>query len=781
MYSNITKILVVLSSLMLACLLMAGAVNAQSTPVAKKSAEISKLAASDSNTPKEAAPKKSAKSVPTSQTVGEEAGNYTITSAIEFGARGLRVVGDTNKYHGDLNYSAGARLFDSSFLVKSKDGKGGLFDTLLVTSTGWGADPNGHMRISVEKPEWYRFKGSYRRFEYFRYLNNFANPNWTLGNVLTLRNPNTGRHGYNTLTEFGDFDLTILPKNETIKFTVGYAPERYTGPYFSTYYTSGNNFLIPVNARIRANDFRVGAEGKLGPIDWSFLQGFRRFRDDSFVDTAPSGLNPSPLAAGLTSYTHNEPARGKVDYTRFSLHTLIAKRLDITARIIHSRATSNTLLLENLAGVNWNSSITTSTPAPPAPNVLQSGQINIASNAKRPNTLGDLGLTFLATSKFRFSYAFRVERFEIDGTGLYNSSYTVLRGGIVDTRGLANFDTNFILNYRKFQNTVEGDYQFNDNYSVHFGYRHATRREHLMLTGYRFSTIPRPVTPPLDEIETNQTNAFFGGFKARPVKNWTVYFDAEHGTADNVFTRIGNYNYTKIRAKSRYAPSQKVIFNFAVIARANANPSEISGETVSDFGVDVKSRVLQSSVDWVVNPRLSLRVGYNYNWVNSDAVVDYNYTVVPPLPASRIFHHFGHALYFQRNNFFTFNATARLNRRMTLYTSYRINKDNGQGSRVSDPTGGSPVPGGLIPPGATAPVPSFIGGTLINSYPMSFQSPEARLAIRLNRRLDWNLGYQYYNYNESRLVTTFPGSVRPQNYHAHLPYMSLRLYFGRKE
>ena len=26
-----------------------------------------------------------------------------------------------------------------------------------------------------------------------------------------------------------------------------------------------------------------------------------------------------------------------------------------------------------------------------------------------------------------------------------------------------------------------------------------------------------------------------------------------------------------------------------------------------------------------------------------------------------------------------------------------------------------------------------------------------------------------------------PGSVRPQNYHAHLPYMSLRLYFGRKE
>ena len=51
---------------------------------------------------------------------------------------GLRVVGDLNKYQSDLNYKAGPRLFDSSFLMRSKDGKGVLFDTLLVTSTGWG-------------------------------------------------------------------------------------------------------------------------------------------------------------------------------------------------------------------------------------------------------------------------------------------------------------------------------------------------------------------------------------------------------------------------------------------------------------------------------------------------------------------------------------------------------------------------------------------------------------------------------------------------------------------
>ena len=56
---------------------------------------------------------------------------------------------------------------------------------------------------------------------------------------------------------------------------------------------------------------------------------------------------------------------------------------------------------------------------------------------------------------------------------------------------------------------------------------------------------------------------------------------------------------------------------------------------------------------------------------------------------------------------------------------------------------------------------------------MHYQSPEARLSIRMSRRIDWNLGYQYYNYNESRLATynqgTFIVSARPQNYHAHCP------------
>ena len=98
-------------------------------------------------------PRKSDSTPATPTEAGEDAGDFTVISSLEFGYRGLSVDGDRNKYQSDLNYRTGPRLFDSSFLLKSKDGKGEMFETFLVSSTGWGADPQGSLRVSVEKPE----------------------------------------------------------------------------------------------------------------------------------------------------------------------------------------------------------------------------------------------------------------------------------------------------------------------------------------------------------------------------------------------------------------------------------------------------------------------------------------------------------------------------------------------------------------------------------------------------------------------------------------------------
>jgi hypothetical protein len=692
---------------------------------------------------------------------GDSIGDYSVVSSIEVGYRGLSVDGDHNKYRSDLNYSAGPRLFDTSFYLKGKDGRnGGLFDTFLITSTGWGADPHGQMRLSVENAKWYRFDASYRRFKYFRFLNTLANPNWIF-NPTTFNvppNPETGEHGMDTEQQLGDFDLTILPKNELIRFNVGFSPERYNGPAFTNYHAGGNEFILLSELRSRANDFRFGADGSVGPIDYSFMQGFRRFRDDSFINPgANPGINLNPTTAHLTSFHRDEPTRGKVNYTRLSLHTLVAKRLDLTARYIYSNAKSNSVFSEGFTSVNWNARVSGWPPTPPnaTPNTLNLGTYTIGQDVERPNHIGDFGLTWLVSDGLRLSNTFRVEDFQINGLGSFSDFFSITRpitgGTRTDTVGFSNLPVNVITGYRKYQNTVEGDYAFNARRSIHLGYRYGHRRIENFFSGFNFASngaLPTPPTSTDQSEQENNTHAILAGFKSRPANNWTIFFDAEHGTSDNVFSRLGNYDYTYIRAKTRYAITNRFSVNLALITRNNANPSEIAGVSLEDFGVSIKSRVFTSAIDWTANPRFAVHAGYNYNWVNSNAVVDYFFNGIRRPE--------GRSLYYMRNNFFYVDTVTQLTRRATLYLGYRINKDNGQGSRVSDPLGNP--------------------GFLVTSYPMSFQSPDSRLTIRLHRRLDWNVGYQYYNYNESALV-----GPRPQNYHAHLPYTSLRLYFGRRE
>src|ERR1041385_7364803 len=89
-------------------------------------------------------------------------------------------------------------------------------------------------------------------------------------------------------------------------------------------------------------------------------------------------------------------------YTRFSLQMLVAKKLDITGRIIYSKARQNFVSLESFTGRNWNPRITGFPPSPPGatPNILNLGQYSLTGDTERPNWLGDLGLTWLASDKF---------------------------------------------------------------------------------------------------------------------------------------------------------------------------------------------------------------------------------------------------------------------------------------------------------------------------------------------------------------------------------------------
>lgn len=656
-------------------------------------------------------------------------GNYWITSSIELGARGLSVDGNRDKYRSDVNYRAGFRLFESSLLVRSDPGKGILFDSLVVNSTGWGADPYGYLRVNAEKGRWYRFDATFRRNNYDNFLRNLA-----LGQ-------HTARYQHN----LGDFDLWLLPTNRRVRFNLGYSGDRESGPGTITYDFQRDEFQIGSNFKTRANEFRAGVEGRVGGVNLGFLQGFRWYRNDSTYFSGFNRGNNTTNASVLSSLQRDQPMRGRAAFTRLSATTTVDKKVDITARYTYTTARTHFLDVETSTGVNSSA------------NPFNPDLINFSGTTERPAHLFDLGVTWRATKRLRVQDTFRFNRFTNSGDEVYSELVFTRRPNgtpVAPFPAATTVPISRLLEYRRALNQVMFDYQFGPRLAVHAGWRITERRIESRGVG---QLLPAPVSASATSEERTDTtnNSFFGGLRARPTKRWAVYFDAEKGQADNTFTRVDNINQLSFRGRTRWTPRRGLSFNANFVTRDNHNPGVgVIDRTIfgpldsTPFSVDINSRTFGGSVDYTPDARLSLSAGYTHLRVTSDAEILY----FAGLPGNRIVT--GRSLYFLRDHFFYFNALAQVHRRVTAFASYRINDDAGQGSRSQG---------------------DISTGLFVRSLPFTFQTPEVKLIFKLGRRVDWNVGYQYYAYREKPPFNT------GQDYRAHLPYTSLRIYFGGGE
>jgi hypothetical protein len=647
-----------------------------------------------------------------------QAGPYTITSSIELGVRGIVINGNANKYRSDLNYTPGFRIFDSSLVMEAKEGEGFLFDKLMVSSFGWGIgggdhrgnDPNRLLRVNAEKPGVYRFDVNYRRFDYFNSLTTLA----------------LNQHIANTEYRQGDFDLTILPNNPKFRLNLGYSLNRNTGPGVTTYDYQRDEYPVLAATRIAADDYRIGFDSKLWVFDISFLQGWRAYKEDTTNDIDVPNIGNNPLNTSVLNTFHRDlPTRGTSPYTRFSLHTFLKKRLDFTGRYIYSSGNTKYTLFERATGKDGSG------------NNITLDTFQISGNAKRPHGMGDLAATVFISDNFRVSETFRVDSFRISGgQELFDTLNRTRSTGVPLPVTLLDQFSFRTTNYRRYLNLIEGDYEINRRLSVHAGYRFTDRHIELGSNDFNKGAVPAPELEKFD----NQTNSFIFGFKAKPVRIWSLYFDLERGGSDNVFTRVANYDFTNLRVRSILRPTRNLTINTSLTTRNNNNPSVTEDTPPRNFGADIKTRFFSASADWTPSEKFSVGGGYTYAHVVSEATIVFFNAGIRTDGVSR---------YFSKDSFAFLNAYWQIFPRLVFYGGYRIHNDPGQGDRVSTPT-------------------EIIGG-----FPYQFQSPEAKFVVKLTNRIDWIAGYQYWDYQES-----FPNL---QRYEAHLPYTSLRFYFGRRQ
>jgi hypothetical protein len=639
-------------------------------------------------------------------------GPYEISSSIEFGVRGIGIQGNGSKFRSDQNYDPGFRVFDASMMMKSNGAGGVLFDELMINTFGWSGDPNRYLRVNATKTALYKFSGNYRRINYFNNLTNFAAP----------AGIPSSQHTANTQYRQGDFDLTLWPAYQKFRLNLGYSLNLNSGPSMTTSRYSSDEFPVLAPVRVAAHDYRIGFDSKLWLFDLSFLQGWRIFKEDTayFINQQQPGNNTSNTTV-IDTYQRDVPIRGETPYTRFSLHTLLAKRVDITGRYIYTSGATDFTYFDNLSGTNSSNRKVTS------------DAITVVGDAKRPNTIGDLSATVLVLPWLRISDSFRIQTFRINGGNFFNQvSQVPTAVPPVTVTNKREFER---TNYRRYVNTIEGDMDFHKRLSVHLGYRYTDRHIERQQQSITVGQTPSASEP---EGFDNRTHAYIFGLKGKPYKIWTVYFDLEHGDTDNVFTRTANYDYTNVRARSIVRPTSSLSINTSVITRDNTNPTVINER---DFGARITTRIFSGSADWQASEKLNLSGGYTYFHVLSDTIVQFE-------TAGDVVN-IGPARYYLRDHFAFVTAYWQPHKRVNFYGAYRIHNDQGQGNRVMTPQ------------------------VFVSSYPYQLSSPEAKVSVKLHKNMDWIIGYQYFDYKERFANNQF--------YQAHLPYTSLRVYLGRVE
>src|SRR5689334_18307400 len=94
------------------------------------------------------------------QVRGDDWRGYNFVNSIETGYRFQTVNGNTDTYRSTVNYGNGVRLLSSYLTVNSKNGRGSLFDQIVLTTQGLGGDPYSSAILRVQKNRLYDYNFS---------------------------------------------------------------------------------------------------------------------------------------------------------------------------------------------------------------------------------------------------------------------------------------------------------------------------------------------------------------------------------------------------------------------------------------------------------------------------------------------------------------------------------------------------------------------------------------------------------------------------------------------
>jgi len=553
-------------------------------------------------------------------------------------------------------------------------------------------------------------KNQLYRYDMLWRLDEFYNPGVAISG---------GLHLMDTRRRLQDHDLTLFPQSK-IKFRAGYSRNNQTGPALSSvqeFDAAGNQYPVFMNVRREWNEYRVGADVELAGFKFTVLRRWDFFKDDS-VDNGvgPANLIPAAPGATLQQFTRFEPYHGS---NPGWLGDLVSthKHWALNARMTYTGGRRDFALDESAFGLNLGAAA--------------SRQILVSGNADRPVTAGDFSISLFPTERLTF----------VNNTSVHNSR-TVGDSTYTEFDNLTGLGTSLNFRYlgvRTVANASDVNYRLTDWFGIYAGYHYSDR---LITTIEDFASPPDSGLAGATYLRNNHMNTGTLGVRFRPVKPLTINLEGEIGRDNLPLTPISESNYHSVNGRIAYRTrTLQLSAQYRQVYNVNAplNLSEYSSH----------SRNYTANASWSPRGWFSLDASYMKLHVDTtSALVFFAAFQLQQTPA----------IYLSNIHAANLGAHFGLAKRVDLYVGYSITKDTGDG-RIA-----------AIQPGIIDPVQGLLNS--VETFPLSFQSPLARLSVRLNTKFRWNAGYQFYNYHED-----FGLLGNLQNYRANTGYTSVSWSF----
>ena len=641
---------------------------------------------------------------------GENTGDYNVMESFETGYRFAVVDGSVGTYRSDVNYGNGIRLLSSDLSVNSRDGHGRWFDQIVLTTIGLGNDPYQSVNLRVEKNKLYRYDMLWRLDDYF-------NPGLPVAGGLHLMD--TTRH-------MQDHNLTLLPQSK-IQFHLGYSRNTQDGPALSTVQlcfdgsiycgTAGNEFPVFENVRTEQDEFRLGADVELAGFKLTLLHSWVFLKDDSGYreNGLEAGDNPS-TGVTLSQFQRTAPYRGTSPYWLGNLNRS-GKTLAVNGRVTYVEGKGNFILDENAFGVT--------------PLGAQNQQVAVGGDASRPSLTGDLSISVFPTASVTLVNNTSIGSTRIDGTSDYEQFNLATE--------TADFVSFRYLGLRTIANATDLHYRVKRWLSLYGGYHYSDRR----IEDIEDYAIPGPLSGAMYE-QVNVLQEGLLGVRIKPLKAMTVNLESEAGHANQPFTPVSLRNYIALGGRFEYRVKKVTL---GAVYKENYNNNSVTLSSYSSH-----ARTYSANASWA--PRDWFTVDASYSKLHLDSLSGIAFfaglAAVSPLTSNQIY----------ISNIHAANLVARfvVAKRVDLYVGYTITLDTGDGRNSAAPAG------------ATDPTTLIFAP--VQTFPLSYQAPLARVSIRLREKLRWNAGWQYYNYHEEFGLESFY-----QGYHANTGYTSVTWAF----